>query len=102
MYIADLVQHTLHERDPHPALFDHLLAALRMLGPKDQNPRAILAFQWATLVQTGYRPELDADIVADAPLARASSYAFAPRLGGFTAMAPARGPALCGASAPRR
>ncbi len=85
MYIADIVQHALHERDPHPALFDHLLSALRSLGPADQNPRAVLTFQWATLIETGYRPDLDADIVAGGPLSGTRTYSFAPRLGGFTA-----------------
>ncbi len=84
MYIADLVLHALHDRDPHPALFDHLLAALRGLGADAQNPVALLRFQWATLVETGYRPELDADVVAGGTLATAGTYSFAPRLGGFT------------------
>ena len=42
MYIADLTQHALHERDPHPALFDQLLAALRGLGTPDQSAHALL------------------------------------------------------------
>ena len=92
MYLADVVQHMLHERDPHAALFDQLLNALRALGPADSTPLALLRFQWASLVETGYRPELDADIVSAAPLADAKAYGFAPRLGGFTSGDTANGP----------
>jgi DNA repair protein RecO (recombination protein O) len=89
MYAADLVLHTLHDRDPHPALFDQLLAALRALGTPDRTAAALFRFQWATLVETGYRPELDADVATGEPLPAAAAYSFAPRLGGFTTEAPA-------------
>lgn len=85
MYLADLVRHSLHERDPHPALYDSLVAALRLLGDPDGDRRAVLGFQWATLAETGYRPELALDVATGAPLAEARTYGFAPRLGGFTA-----------------
>lgn len=84
MYLADLVQHALHDRDPHPALYDHLLRNLRALGSADANARAVLDFQWATLVECGYKPELDHDIASSATLAVSRTYAFSPRLGGFT------------------
>ena len=84
MYLADLVQHALHERDPHAALFDSLLAALRELDGPESNAAAVLRFQWSTLVETGYRPVLDADIVSGGPLAAAKIHAFLPRQGGFT------------------
>ena len=38
MYIADIVLHTLHDRDPHPAMFDRLLSALRALGSGNHTP----------------------------------------------------------------
>lgn len=84
MYLADLVRHALHERDPHPALFDHLLESLRLLGDADRDRRAVLLFQWATLVEAGYRPELNLDAATGAPLPDARTYAFCPPLGGFT------------------
>jgi DNA repair protein RecO (recombination protein O) len=84
MYIADVVHHALHERDPHPALFDALLDALRALGDPATDGLAVLRFQWAALTETGYRPNLDRDAVADGPLAPARTVAFVPRLGGFT------------------
>jgi DNA repair protein RecO (recombination protein O) len=85
MYLADLVQHALHERDPHPALFDRLLLSLRLLGEPVHDRRAVLNFQWAVLSETGYRPELDADVHLGTPLAPARTYGFSPRLGGFIA-----------------
>lgn len=85
MYMADLVQHALHEHDPHPILFDQFLTALRMLGAPDNDRRAVLQFQWATLVEAGYRPELDLDASSGSPLTDARTFAFAPHLGGFVA-----------------
>jgi DNA repair protein RecO (recombination protein O) len=85
IYLADLVQHSLTERDPHPALFDALLRSLRLLGEPPTDRLAVLLFQWATLVETGYRPELDADILTNKPLADAPTYIFLPAMGGFTA-----------------
>lgn len=84
MYMADLLQHAVHEHDPHPVLFDSLLVALRALDSAEQNAAAVVAFQWSTLVETGYRPELVNDVVTTTPLPEARTYSFAPRLGGFT------------------
>lgn len=84
MYIADLVHHLVQDRDPHPAFFDQLLAALRTLGPAEHSASALLRLQWAALVEAGYRPELDADVSTGALLEPAAAYSFAPRLGGFT------------------
>jgi len=84
MYLADLLQHAVHEHDPHPTLFDSLLDALRALGSPDANAAAVLVFQWSALVETGYRPELENDIVTNTPLPAAAILSFAPRLGGFT------------------
>jgi DNA repair protein RecO (recombination protein O) len=88
MYMADLVQHILHERDPHPALFDHLLVALRRMGAPEDDRRAVLRFQWATLVEAGYQPQLDADAATGAALPDARAFNFAPRLGGLTTNGP--------------
>ena len=43
MYLADLVRHALTERNPHPALFDSLVEALRLLA----HPMATAARSWA-------------------------------------------------------
>ena len=84
MYLADLLQSAVTEHDPHPALFDALLESLRLLGPA-RDRAAVLAFQWATLNEAGYRPELAEDMAAGSPLEPARSYAFVLRLGGFAA-----------------
>jgi DNA repair protein RecO (recombination protein O) len=92
MYMAELVHSALTERDPHPALFDALLAALRALGLPAAERDAVLRFQWATLVEAGYRPELDADIISGGPLAPARSYLFLARQGGFASDTGAEAP----------
>lgn len=84
MYLADALQHMVTEHDPHPALFDALLVALRSLGAgRDRN--AVLRFQWALLVEAGYRPELSNDVATGRPLAAARAYGFSPAMGGVTA-----------------
>jgi DNA repair protein RecO (recombination protein O) len=87
MYIADLVQSALTEHDPHPPLFDAALEALRLLG-QGHDRAAVLAFQWATLAEAGYRPEITQDVASGEPLEPARTYLFLPRLGGFAADRP--------------
>lgn len=84
MYIADLIQHTMTERDPHPRLFDALLQAMRHLGGPRRDRLTVLRFQWATLTEAGYRPELAADVLAGTLLSEAKLYGFMPSLGGFS------------------
>jgi len=92
MYVADLTHHAVSDRDPHPALFGALLASLRGLSPGTERA-AVLRYQWATLVETGYRPEVERDVVSGSSLGLARTYAFAPHQGGFTRDAgPANGP----------
>lgn len=85
MYMADLVRHILTERDPHPLLFDRMLESLRGLGEPAQERWAILGFQWSSLVETGYKPELALDVVTGRPLTGGRTFAFLPRQGGFAA-----------------
>jgi DNA repair protein RecO (recombination protein O) len=93
MYMIDLVHHALSERDPHPLLFDALLDALRALAEPAGSRAALLRFQWAALSDTGYRPELDLDVTGSSRrLPAARTYAFLPRLGGFTDDSPAPPP----------
>lgn len=93
MYFADLVGHLVSEGDPHPALFDGLLDALRSLASPGSEDLALLRFQWLALGEAGYRPELDADVIAGGPLILAASYGFRPGQGGLT-----RDPAHAGPS----
>jgi DNA repair protein RecO (recombination protein O) len=91
MYLVDLVHHAVTDADPHPALFDALVSALRALGVGDAAParresEAVLRFEWATLSETGYRPELHRDVAGGGGgLVDSPTYAFSPRLGGLTA-----------------
>lgn len=91
MYFADLVQNLVSEHDPHPALYDALVAALGALGAPGLTESTLLRFQWAALAEAGYRPELARDVATAGPLADAPTYGFRPREGGIS-----RDPALGG------
>ncbi|MCA9299799.1 MAG: DNA repair protein RecO [Phycisphaerales bacterium] len=82
LYGAELVVQMIHDHDPHRDLFDALLV---MLGTCGTSPRgALLRFQWATLVEAGYRPDLTRDVVTGGDLEEAPTYAFLPHRGGLT------------------
>lgn len=83
LYIAELIQHAVHDHDPHPTLYDESLRALRSLGEEVDQHIILTRFQWALLFETGYKPELDQDVAAGDPLPDASWYFFDPRLGGL-------------------
>lgn len=83
MYLIDLVRHAVTDEDPHIGLWDALDAALRDL-PDRPDYDAILRLQWALLVETGYRPRLDADVITGDPLdASAETYGFSASGGGL-------------------
>jgi recombinational DNA repair protein (RecF pathway) len=84
MAMLDLVQHSMHENDPHEVVFDALVASLRELGEERSETLALARLAWIVLAETGHTPELHRDVRADTPLNAAKSYAFSPRLGGFT------------------
>lgn len=94
LYAVDLLQHAIHDHDPHKELFDASVEALRLLeSPADVGP-ALLKLQWSVLVETGYKPELDADVSTGEPIAAgedAGALHFTPSLGGFTKEAPSAG-----------
>ncbi len=85
LYMADILQHAITDHDPHAALFDTMDSALRSLAQPGGHARAVLGFQWALLSETGYRPRLDADARAGAPLATATTYGFDAQAGGLVA-----------------
>jgi len=72
MYMIDLVRHAVRDADPHPDLFDALIAGLRSLGAAEASARGLLRFQWQTLVSLGYRPELHDPSLPDVPVLRFS------------------------------
>lgn len=65
-YMADLVGRMLEPEDPHPRLHAAMVRALRVLGAArdatemdTSGGAALLHFQWALLVETGFQPRLD-------------------------------------------
>ena len=91
LYVADLIGHSIHDHDPHAVLYDETLETLRLLrAPEDVGP-AMLKFQWGVLVETGYKPVLDADVRTGEPIAPAAWHLFSPSLGGLTVGATGEG-----------
>jgi DNA repair protein RecO (recombination protein O) len=92
LYMAELVHYAVHDHDPHPALFDSLLDSLRALADDLARRVALVNFQWAVLVETGYRPELTCDVRTAEVLPEAPSYRFHPALGGLIPDTPGEAP----------
>ena len=83
LYLIDLVRHALTDEDPHTALWDTVDRTLRNL-PEHRDFAQVLQMQWALLVETGYRPRLDVDVLTGEQLeAGEVTYGFAPRTGGL-------------------
>lgn len=61
-YLADLVNQFVRDHDPHPGLFDAMHMGLSMLRAGEPVWRSVVGFQWATLVETGFKPELHHDV----------------------------------------
>ncbi len=83
MYAADVTHALLADLDPHPGVYDALAALLRGLHEGDAQVE-LLRFQWALLVDVGYRPELEADVHTGEVLPEARAYTFDPTAGGLT------------------
>ncbi len=85
VFMADLVQHAITDADPHPRLYEAMVIALHELCQGDQRTidLTVLRFQWATLVETGYQPELWNDLTTGQRLDQAATFGFDPRLGGL-------------------
>lgn len=83
LYLIDLVRHAVTDEDPHTGLWDALDHALRDL-PEQTDFTGVLRLQWALLVETGYRPRLEADAITGEPLdANAETYGFSASGGGL-------------------
>lgn len=61
---VDVVMGFLTDEDPHPALFDALLGALRAIDGGETPVGALLALQWSALAEAGYAPELGGELPA--------------------------------------
>lgn len=81
LYLADLLAHFTAAHDPHPQLYDALSDALRQLP--SGTTAALARGQWAILVETGYKPELNHLVHDGSPLPRATAYLFDPHQGGL-------------------
>jgi len=85
LYMIDLVHHALTDHDPHPGLFDALVRELREMEQPGRLGQALLRFQWTLLVETGYRPRLEADPPSRGQRAGPSAYTFSAEAGGLIA-----------------
>lgn len=88
LLIADAIHHAIHDHDPHAALYDTTVESLRLMQSADDVSVAMLKFLWSVLVETGYRPVLEADVRTGEAIPDATSYRFAPNLGGLTTDGP--------------
>lgn len=89
MYAADACDALLQEMDPHPASFEAMTRLLSELVFVEGVSEALLRFQWALLVDAGFKPELMRDVhsreAIDLDAARRGELAFDPVHGGLTA-----------------
>lgn len=82
--MMDLVHHALQEQDPHPSVYDALVAGLRGLsGAAHEDRAALLTLSASVLFGTGHGPELDADVRTGEAVGEARTLAFYPHLGGI-------------------
>lgn len=84
LHVIDLCARFIQDHDPHPALHDALLAALRSIEAGEDHALALLRFQWALLRETGYLPEVRRDVVTGGALGPGKTYAFDSHRGGLT------------------
>jgi len=64
-YAAELISNVIEEHDPHPELFDQLVAVLGDLNTPRQE-QGFLAFELALLREAGYLPHLNSCVVCGA------------------------------------
>jgi DNA repair protein RecO (recombination protein O) len=69
-YLADLVQRMVGQADPHPRLYDALLAALDALETRGAAAAATLSFQWTIVSELGHRPRFHGEALPAAPTVR--------------------------------
>lgn len=59
IYMLDLVNRMINDHDPHTKIFEALHSALCRIDQGHDIDWPILRFQWALLVDSGYRPNLN-------------------------------------------
>jgi len=81
--MLDALNTTVHTREPHPVLFDHLVEALDGLDQAERSPvNYLIAFMIALLREAGYGLKLDACVNCGGELDR-EPLAFESQFGGF-------------------
>lgn len=78
-YMIDLVQQLVADSDPHPRLYDALVACLERIEAGDDCGPLVLLFQWLALDEAGYRPMLEM------PEGESQTVHFSPTVGGVAA-----------------
>jgi DNA repair protein RecO (recombination protein O) len=59
IYMVDIVGRMLTDQDPHTNVYDALFEALNRMEDGHGIDWPLLRFQWALLVETGYKPTLE-------------------------------------------
>jgi DNA repair protein RecO (recombination protein O) len=83
LYAAELVVALTEEHDPHPALYEALLALLRGLNDLPHPAPQIPTFQAALLDAIGYAPDLTGCVSCRRPVPADSPAFFSARAGGL-------------------
>lgn len=85
MYAAEVCDALLAEDDPHPGTYEAMRLLLASLRNHAETDTALLRFHWSVLTDTGYRPELEQDVISGLKLVDQDTYTFDPHHGGLTA-----------------
>jgi DNA repair protein RecO (recombination protein O) len=89
LYSLELCRELVRDHEPHPQLFQSLLAYLGLLDRAQAGPTSLLAFELDTLARAGFRPQFAPCVSCSGPTGE--STVFDPDVGG----------AICGDCAPR-
>lgn len=86
VYASDVAGRVVHDREPHPRLFEALVTVLGRTGGGGARAGLweALRFQWAALVEAGYRPELERSVDSGESLVERRLYGFSSVRGGLT------------------
>ncbi len=90
MYAIDLIPRLILDHDPHPEVFDALLALLETIGGMEPCDRGVpilsvlVWYQWQLLVHTGSKPELHVDVRTGEEIEHAKVYGFQTHHAGVT------------------
>jgi DNA repair protein RecO (recombination protein O) len=89
LYAVELCRELCRDHEPHPVLFDQLVAYLGELDGGRAGPTSLIAFELGALAQAGFQPRFDRCALCGGPL------------GDRTRFDPEHGGAVCEQCAPR-